>query len=79
MAIPQTGNKAQKSVKLTEEEHKTLVELRDLSHTDTAFSKTFNIDRVSLIRITTLGSGSSTNVTKIRRKLSRINSLSTSK
>jgi len=67
--IPQTGNKNKKSVKLTDNELQLLKELRVSAYSDTAFSQSFNIDRVSLIRIITIGSGSVRNINKIRKTL----------
>jgi len=72
MAIPRTGKKTEKSVKLTTEELDLLVELREQSNSDTAFASTIGIDRVTLIRIMTIGSGSENNVKKIRRKISKL-------
>lgn len=62
----------QKSVKLTEEELKSLVVIRTNSNSDVDFAYKMNIDRVTLIRIINNGSGSEANIKKIRRKLSRI-------
>lgn len=73
-AILQTGNKSKKSVKLTQNELKCLLRFREGSLTDTAFSQRFGVDRVSLLRIITIGSGSESNINKIRAKLSQLKS-----
>lgn len=77
MAIPTNNKKrwVQKSVKLSKTELNTLLDVRSTSNSDTALSKDFNIDRVSLVRIITVGSGSEANIKKIRRKLSRLTSI----
>ena len=73
MSIPRNGKILENSVKLSDEELKALVELRKQSNSDTAFARNVGVDRTSLIRIITLGSGNERNVKKIRRKLSKIN------
>lgn len=72
LTILQTGNKSKKSVKLKPNELKRLSKLRDSSLTDTAFSRLFDVDRVSLLRIVSIGSGSESNINKIRHKLSQL-------
>lgn len=74
MSIPQTGNKSEKSVKLSEEELKSLQTLRDNYNSFDRFSIGLGINRTSLIRIMQFCSGSEKNIKKIRRKLSRITS-----
>lgn len=74
MSIPLIGKKPEKSVKLLQTELDSLTELRTTANSDKAFSTDFKIDRVSLLRIMLVGSGSEKNIKKIRRKLSRITS-----
>jgi hypothetical protein len=75
MSIPQTGKKSEKSVKLSPDELTSLDEQRQAANSDTAFATLFKIDRVTLIRIVTVGSGSEANVKKIRRKLNALKQL----
>jgi hypothetical protein len=73
MSIPLTGRKPQKSVKLKPNEVAKLMELREQANSDTDLAFSFVIDRITLLRIITVGSGSEINIRKIRRKLSRLN------
>lgn len=78
MPIPQTGKNPEKSVKISDLEMQSLVELRDTYNSFYRFALALGVNRASLIRIMQFGSGSEANIKIIRRKLSRITASSNS-
>ena len=71
--IPQIVNrKKKKSVPIPTETLEKLKVLKGSFHTDTEFAKAMDMDRVTLLRIITMGQSSEDSFKKIGRKLKKI-------